>query len=72
MKDLVLMNYFLALEVQKKPGEIFLIQEKYTVHILSRFGMMDCKSMAAPMMTNMKKLSDSTSDSNLVDPTMYR
>jgi hypothetical protein len=37
-----------------------------------RFNMMDCKSMATPMETNMKKLSDSTSDSYLVDPTMYR
>jgi hypothetical protein len=37
-----------------------------------RFDMMDCKSMTTPMMTNLKKLSDSTSDSDLVDPTMYR
>jgi hypothetical protein len=58
--------------VWQKPGEIFLGQGKYTVEILSRFGMMDCKSMATPMMTNLKKLSDSTSDSDLVDPTMYR
>jgi hypothetical protein len=28
--------------------------------------------MATPMMTNLKKLSDSASDSDLVDPTMYR
>ena len=32
--------------------------------------MMDCKSMATPMLTNMKLLSDSSSD--LVDPMMYR
>jgi hypothetical protein len=37
-----------------------------------RFDMMDCKSMATPMETNLKKLSDSASDSDLVDPTMYR
>jgi hypothetical protein len=36
-----------------------------------RFDMMDCKSMTTPMMKNMKKLSDSTSDSYLVDPMMY-
>jgi hypothetical protein len=72
MKDLGLMHYFLGLEVWQKPGEIFLRQGKYTVEILSRFSMMDCKSMATPMMTNLKKLSDSTSDSDLVDPTMYR
>jgi hypothetical protein len=72
MKDLGLMHYFLGLEVWQRPGEIFLGQGKYTVEILSRFGMMDCKSMATPMMTNLKKLSDSASDSYLVDPTMYR
>jgi hypothetical protein len=72
MKDLGLMHYFFGLEVWKKPGEIFLGQGKYTVEILSRFGMMDCKSMATPMMTNLKKLSDSTLDSYLVDPTKYR
>lgn len=33
--------------------------------------MMDYKSMAKPMVTNLKKLSDSTSDSYLVNPTMY-
>jgi hypothetical protein len=37
-----------------------------------RFDMMDCKSMTTPMMKNLKKLSDSTSDSYLVDPMMYR
>jgi len=34
--------------------------------------MMDCKSMATPMVTNVKKMSDSTLDLDLVDPTMYR
>jgi hypothetical protein len=33
--------------------------------------MMDCKSMATPMMKNLQKLSDFTSYSYLVDPTMY-
>jgi hypothetical protein len=32
--------------------------------------MMDCKSMATPMLKNLKLLSDSSSD--LVDPTMYK
>jgi hypothetical protein len=66
MKDLDLMG----LEVWQRPNEIFLSQGKYIVEILQRFGMMDCKSMATPMMTNLKLLSDSSSD--LVDPTMYR
>jgi hypothetical protein len=70
MKDLGLMHYFLGLEVWQRPDEIFLSQGKCTFEILQRFGMMDCKSMATPMVTNMKLLSDSSSD--LVDPTMYR
>ena len=46
-------------------------QLKYVVEILRRFGMMDCKSMATPMVPNLKKLSESASDSILVDLTMY-
>jgi hypothetical protein len=49
-----------------RSDEIFLIQG-----ILMRFKMMDYKSRATPIMTNIKKIRDSTSDSYLVDPTMY-
>jgi hypothetical protein len=66
MKDLGLMHYFLGLEVWQRSDEIFLSQGKYTIEILQRFGMMDCKSMATPMTINLKLLSDSSSD--LVDP----
>jgi hypothetical protein len=34
--------------------------------------MLDCKSMATPMVLNQKKLSESSSNSDLIDPTMYR
>ena len=40
--------------------------------ILKRFRMLDCKSIATPMDANLKKPRDSASDSNLIDPTMYR
>ena len=33
--------------------------------------MLDCKSIATLMDANLKKLRDSASDSNLIDPTMY-
>ena len=72
MKDLGLMHYFLGLEVWKRKNEIFLGQGKYTIDILKRFRMLDCKSIATPMDENLKKLRDSASDSNLIDPTMYR
>ena len=72
MKDLGLMHYFLGLEVWQRQKEIFLGQGKYTINILKRFGMLDCKSIATPMDANLKKLRGSASDSNLIDPTMYR
>ena len=43
---------------------------KYAVEILRRFDMLDCKAMATPMDTNMKLLSDETSE--LVDMNQYR
>jgi hypothetical protein len=71
MKDLGLMHYFLGLEVWQRQGEIFLAQGKYTVDVLKRFGMMDCKSMYTPMVTNLRKLHDYNIGLDLVDPTMY-
>ena len=71
MKDLGLMHYFLGLEVWQRKDEIFLSQGRYTIDILRRFGMMDCKSMSTSMTMNLKKLSDVAADSDLVDPTMY-
>jgi hypothetical protein len=61
MKDIGLMHYFLG---------IFLGQGKYAVEILRRLRMEDCKSMATPMVTNMKNIE--TSDSELLDPKIYR
>jgi hypothetical protein len=70
MKDLGLMHHYLGLEVWQKRCEIFLGQGKYVVKILQKFGMMDCKSMATPMVTDMTKLRDFVSDP--VDSSMYR
>jgi hypothetical protein len=72
MKDIGLMHYFLGLEVWQRSDEIFLSQGKYTVDILRRFGMLDCKPMSTPMVSNLKKLHESDSGSDLVDPSLYR
>ena len=48
---------------------IFLGQGKYAIEILKIFGMMDYKAMATPMESNLKLLSDASSES--VDATMY-
>ena len=52
--------------------DIFLSQEKYTVEILKKFGMLNCKPMATPMVMNLKKLFVSSSDFGDIDPTPYR
>ena len=67
MKDLGLIHYFLGLEVWKSSKGIFPNQGKYVVEILRRFDMLDSKVMGTPMATNMKLLSDETSE--LVDMT---
>ena len=63
------MHYFLGLEVWEIPEGIFLNWGKYVVEILRIFDMLDCKFMATLMDTNMKLLSDETSE--LVDMTQY-
>ena len=70
MKDLGMMHYFLGLEVWRYPDEIFLNQGKYTVEILKRFGMLDCKAINISMVTNLKLLNDDSSER--VDVTLYR
>ena len=70
MKDLGLMRYFLGLEVWQKTDEIFLSQEKFTMEILKKFGMTECKSMPTPMVMDLKKTSNT--DSGDVDPHLYR
>ena len=42
------------------------------MNMLKRFGMLDYKSIDTPMDAKLKKLRDSASYSNLIDPTMYR
>jgi hypothetical protein len=72
MKDLGMMHYFLGLEVWQRTDEIFLSQGKYTVEKLKKFELLNLKLMATPMVTNMKKLCVSSSDSDEIDPTPYR
>ena len=42
---------------------VFLGKGKYAVEILKRFRMMDCKALATPMASNLKLLSDVSSES---------
>ena len=70
MKGLGTMHYFLGLEVWQFPDEIFLNQGKYIVEFLKRFGMLYCKEINTPMVTNMKLLNDDSLER--VDVTLYR
>jgi len=70
MKDLGSLHYFLGLEVWQKEDGIFLSQGKYTVEILNRFEMLECKTMPTPMIANLKLFADTSSET--VDATTYR
>ena len=72
MKDLGMMHYFLGLEVWQRTDEIFLSQGKYTVEILKKFGMTDCKSMPTLMVIDLKKMKEASTDSGEIDPHSYR
>ena len=61
---------FLGMEVWNNVDGIFLGQRKYVVEILKRFRMIDWKALTTPMASNMKLLSDASSET--VDATMYR
>ena len=63
------MHYFLSIEVWQFPDHIFLNQGKYIVDILNIFGMLCCKAINTPMVTNLKLLNDDSSER--VDVTLY-
>ena len=62
MKYLGMMHYFIGMEVWKSADGIPLGQGKYAVEILKRFGMMGFKAMATLMESNLKLLSDASSE----------
>ena len=66
------MMHYLGLEVWQRTDEIFPSQGKYTVEILKKFAMTDCKSMPTPMVMDLKKMNDASTDSGEIDPHTYR
>ncbi|XP_026395949.1 uncharacterized protein LOC113290572 [Papaver somniferum] len=72
MKDLGNLHYFLGIEADMSnyPQSILLTQQKYTLDLLKRSKMLDCKPCSTPVTTD-KRLSilDGTL---LTDPLQYR
>ena len=48
------------------------LNRKYTVNILKKIGMTDCISMPTPMVMNLKKMNEASSESGEIDPHLYR
>ena len=59
----------LGMEVWKNVDGIYLGKGKYALDILKRSGIMDCYAITTPMASNLKLLSDSSSET--VDVMMY-
>ncbi|KAJ0615698.1 putative RNA-directed DNA polymerase [Helianthus annuus] len=78
MKDLGRLKYFLGIEVLRSEQGIFICQKKYILDLLAETGMVDCKPMETPMMTNHKlhmepkaKLADKERYQRLVGKLIY-
>ncbi|KAL9995478.1 putative RNA-directed DNA polymerase [Helianthus debilis subsp. tardiflorus] len=54
MKDLGRLKYFLGIEVLRSNQGIFICQKKYVLDLLAKTGMIDCKPLDTPMITNQK------------------
>ena len=67
LEDIDILHNFLDLEVWQKLIEIMVIQGKYAMEILKRFGTMDWESMTMPMTMD---FGDTTS--GRVDANLYR
>ncbi|XP_040966389.1 uncharacterized mitochondrial protein AtMg00810-like [Gossypium hirsutum] len=54
MSDLGRMNYFLGMEVNQTEKGIFLCQSSFTMKILDKFSMKNCKPTSTPMAVGVK------------------
>jgi hypothetical protein len=70
MKDLGPLHFFLGVAVQRHKDTLFLSQKQYTLDILSRHGMSDCKPCSTPVDTCAKVSADAGPP--VADPTAYR
>jgi hypothetical protein len=59
MKDLGPLHHFLSITVERRPDGLFLHQRTYTLDILKRAIMVDCKSCTTPVDLQPKLAGDS-------------
>jgi hypothetical protein len=67
MKDLIPLHHFLGVSVQHQAAGLFLTQRQFTLNVLERAGMVDCKPVSMPMDTQAKV--SATSGPLVADPT---
>jgi hypothetical protein len=70
MKDLGPLHHFLGITTERRPQGLFLHQHQYTIDILERAGMSDCKPCSTPVDTQ-AKLSEEDGPP-VADATSYR
>ena len=70
MRDLSLLHYFLGIEIHQSSSGITLSQPKYTLDLLTRFHMSDCKVASTPFLLGVKL--EAKCSTPLVDATLYR
>ncbi|MCO5606861.1 hypothetical protein L7F22_061052 [Adiantum nelumboides] len=70
MKDLGELRYFLEIELIRNESGIWLLQKKYGLDMLVKYGMTDCKPISTPLDHNLKlRINEGEV---LDDATMYR
>ncbi|KAM0065667.1 putative RNA-directed DNA polymerase [Helianthus debilis subsp. tardiflorus] len=70
MKDLGILKHFLGLELCYRSDGMILHQQKYSIELLSKFGLNSCKPAITPMDCNLQLSAEEGKD--LEDATMYR
>jgi hypothetical protein len=70
MKDLGPLHHFLGITVERRPDKLFLHQRTYTLDILQRAVMTDCKPCSTPVDLKAKLAADSVAP--VQDPSQFR
>jgi hypothetical protein len=70
MKDLGQLHYCLGLEVWREDGKTLITQRKYTMELIKRFNMSECKPVSTPLEQNIKLNSDD--ETKEMNGTLYR